>query len=80
MKTNNKIGTFALCNNKQLGLILYETQVVTKRTNKVHTLYYGICLSPQEKYGHNWQSKNPKFLTKTQFIKLWKEYNEKKAN
>jgi len=74
MKTNNKIGTFALCNNnKQLGLILYETQAVTKRTNKKYTLYHGICLSPPEKYGNNWQSKNPQFLTKTEFKKLWNQ-------
>jgi hypothetical protein len=69
----NKIGSFAICNNNQLGLILYETQVVVKRTNKSHTLYHGICLSPQEKYGCNWQSKNPKFLNKNQFQKLWKK-------
>jgi hypothetical protein len=73
-KKTNKIGSFALCNNNQLGLILYENQVIDKRTKKPYTLYHGICLSPQEKYGLNWQSKNPKFLNKNQFKKLWETF------
>lgn len=73
MKKKSKIGSFALCNNNQLGLILYEHQAVAKRTNQPYTLYSGICLSPKEKYGNNWQSKNPTFLTKDQFNKLWKQ-------
>ena len=79
-KKINKIGSFALCNNNQLGLILYETQVVAKRTNKPYTLYHGICLSPQEKYGNNWQSKDPKFLNKSQFVKLWKNAMKNKIS
>jgi hypothetical protein len=68
-KKTSKIGTFALCNNNQLGLILYEKQKVEKLTNKKYTLYKGIYLSPQEKYGNSWQSKNPKFLTRNEFLK-----------
>ena len=70
---SSKIGTFAVCRNGDLGLVLYQTKCVAKRTNKPYTLYHGICLSPSKRYGCNWQSKNPEFLTKSQFNKLWKE-------
>lgn len=61
---NIHIGDFALCSNKELGLVLWQTICTEKRTNKKYILYHGVNLTGN-KIGLNWQSRNPKKVSKT---------------
>jgi hypothetical protein len=65
------IGDFATCQKGELGLILWEHQCRDKRSNKPYVLYHGINLS-REKFGLNWQSKNPTKVSKNHVKKLFK--------
>lgn len=67
---NISIGDFAFCKNKELGLILWETNCKDPRSGKFYKLYHGINLTPSEKWGKNWQSKSPTKVTKKELKKL----------
>lgn len=64
------IGDFAFCQKGELGLILWEHKCILKRTKKSYILYHGINLTPGKKWGLNWQSVNPKKITKSQLKKI----------
>lgn len=61
---NIRVGDFALCSNNELGLVLWQTICTEKRTNKKYILYHGVNLTGK-KIGLNWQSRNPKKVSKT---------------
>ena len=65
------IGDFATCQKGELGLILWETVCVDKRTKKKFILYHGVNLNPS-KVGLNWQSRNPTKVTKTYVKRMFK--------
>lgn len=73
MSILSKVGAFAVCQKGELGLVLWQHNCTDKRTKKQYVLYHGINLMCGKKFGLNWQSKNPKFITKSQFCKLWKK-------
>jgi FKBP-type peptidyl-prolyl cis-trans isomerase len=73
LKSESKIGSFAVCQKGELGLVLWQHNCIDKRSKKAYILYHGINLMQGKKFGSNWQSRNPNFLTKNQFVKLWKE-------
>lgn len=63
-------GDFALCQKDEVGLILWNNEYIDKRTKKKYILYSGINLTPGSKFGLNWQSKNPKKITKSYLKKI----------
>lgn len=68
------IGDFATCQRGELGLILWETICVDKRSKRKYILYHGVNLNPG-KVGLNWQSKNPTRVTKNHVKKMFKPVN-----
>lgn len=68
------IGDFATCRKGELGLILWERPCRDKRTNRLYVLYHGINLSP-DKFGLNWQSRNPTKVNKSHVKKMFKPVN-----
>lgn len=65
------IGDFATCQRGELGLVLWETVCVDKRSRRKYILYHGINLNP-DKIGLNWQSRSPKKATKSYVKKIFK--------
>lgn len=59
-----------ICQKGELGLILWQKECIYKRIKTKYTLYHGINLS-KGKIGLNWQSKDPKFITKSKFKKIF---------
>ena len=72
MKSDIKIGDFALCQKQELGVVLWEHVCKNQRTNRKYILYSGLNLTPGPKFGLNWQSKNPKKVTKAQMRNMLK--------
>lgn len=64
------IGDFALCQKGDLGLVLWYSICVEKRTNKKYILYHGINLTGR-KIGLNWQSRNPKKVSQSYVRKMF---------
>lgn len=71
MNNQVNIGDFATCQKGELGLVLWEHACKDKRTNRPYILYHGINLSP-DKFGKNWQSKNPTKVSKNHVKKMFK--------
>ena len=72
MNNQINIGDFATCQKGELGLILWSSVCIEKRTNKKYVLYHGVNLSPK-KLGQNWQSKNPTKVNKSYVKKQFKK-------
>lgn len=72
--TKINIGDFATCRKGELGLVLWETVCVDKRSRRKYILYHGVNLNTG-KVGQNWQSRNPTKVTKAHVKKMFKPVN-----
>jgi hypothetical protein len=69
MKSDIKIGDFAVCKDGHAGVILSIQKNIVKKTKKFCKIYVGLHVG-HEKFGKLWQSKNPKKITKKQLREI----------
>ena len=69
MKSDLKIGDFAVCKKGHAGVILSIQKHIINSTKKFCNLYVGLHVG-HEKFGRLWQSKNPKKITKKQLREI----------